>query len=251
MKKINRLIQEWPRGCVQISFYLNKAGYQKDLLKKYVSSNWLESMGYGAYKLAGDSIEWYGALKALQDQKCLRIHPGGKTALELRGFGHFIKQGKEAIHLYGNRKDRLPKWFTNQNWINQIEYASTNLFDYSNKILMSKVSIKNLKIKTSIPELAAMEMLYLVPKKQSFEEAYLIMESLTTLRPKLVHELLKQCNSVKVKRIFMWMAEKLGHTWVDDLDLSRIDFGEGKRLVVKNGILDKRYNITVLRKYGV
>ena len=38
----------------------------------------------------------------------------------------------------------------------------------------------------STPELATMEMLYLIPNEQSFDEAMKIMEGLTTLRPQLV-----------------------------------------------------------------
>ncbi|MBL1215607.1 MAG: hypothetical protein HND52_19730 [Ignavibacteriae bacterium] len=250
MKKINQLIQQWERGTVRISSYLNKAGYQKDLMKKYVSSKWLESLGYGAFKLAGDTIEWTGAVKALQEQKGLGIHPGGISAIELRGYGHYIKQGGEVIHLFGNRKETLPKWFTNQNWMNRINYVKTSLFNYKSNSLTSTVSVNNLKVKVSINELAAMEMLFLVPKVQSFEEAYLVMENLTSLRPKYVQQLLEECNSIKVKRLFMWMAEKQNHSWVEDLDLSKINFGNGKRLIVKNGALDKKYNITIPREFN-
>lgn len=51
-----------------------------------------------------------------------------------------------------------------------------------------------------------MEMLYLVPKVHSFEEADLIMESLSTLRGDLLQKLLEKCNSVKVKRMFLYLS---------------------------------------------
>jgi hypothetical protein len=71
-------------------------------------------------------------------------------------------------------------------------------------------------------------MLYLVAKQESFEEAYLIMEELSTLHPKLVTDLLLTNNSIKVKRLFMWMAEKANHRWVEKVNLSKVDFGKGK-----------------------
>ena len=90
-----------------------------------------------------------------------------------------------------------------------------------------------------------MEMLYHVPTKVSFEEAALITENLVSLRPRLVQDLLENCNSIKVKRLFMYLVEKHEHPWVSKVDLSNVYFGEGKRSIVKNGKLDKKYNITV------
>jgi hypothetical protein len=71
------------------------------------------------------------------------------------------------------------------------------------------------------------------------------MESLTTLRPGLVQSLLEQCRSVKVKRLFMFLAEHHNHAWVERLDLSKVDFGKGKRMIVKGGRFDAKYRITV------
>jgi len=90
-------------------------------------------------------------------------------------------------------------------------------------------------------------MLHLVPRKISFEEAFLLMENLVSLRPDLVQRLLTMCRSIKVKRLFMYMAEEHGHSWISDLDLSRIDFGKGKRMIVPNGKYDRKYLITVPR----
>jgi len=102
----------------------------------------------------------------------------------------------------------------------------------------------------SSPELAAMEMLYLIPNEQSFDEALKITEGLTTLRPQLVQSLLEECNSVKVKRLFLFMAEKSQHTWFKELNLTKLNLGSGKRMIIQNGVLDKKYHITVPREYA-
>jgi hypothetical protein len=73
------------------------------------------------------------------------------------------------------------------------------------------------------------------------------MESLVTLRPEVVQKLLEMCRFVKVKRLFMYMAEKHRYPWVEKLDLSGIDFGKGKRRIVSGGELDPKYLITVSR----
>lgn len=90
-----------------------------------------------------------------------------------------------------------------------------------------------------------MEMLYHVPTKVSFEEASMITENLISLRPALVQNLLEKCNSIKVKRLFMYLVEKHEHPWVPIVNLSNVNFGEGKRSVVKKGKLNKKYNVTV------
>ena len=48
-----------------------------------------------------------------------------------------------------------------------------------------------------------MEMLYLVPAIQTFEEAMQLMEGLTTLRPALVQVLLRKMQLVKSKKIIL------------------------------------------------
>ena len=66
-----------------------------------------------------------------------------------------------------------------------------------------------------------------------------------SLRPRMVQTLLESCGQIKVKRLFLYLGEKLGLPWFENLDLDRIDIGKGKRIVTLNGVLDKKYLITV------
>jgi hypothetical protein len=75
------------------------------------------------------------------------------------------------------------------------------------------------------------------------------MENLVTLRVEIVQQLLVICQSVKVKRLFMYMSEKCGHPWVSEIDTQSIYLGKGKRMVVQGGMYDKKYHITVPRNY--
>jgi len=74
-----------------------------------------------------------------------------------------------------------------------------------------------------------------------------VMESLLTLRPVLVQELLEACTSVKVKRLFLYMAQTANLPFVQKLDLTKTNLGKGDRTVVKEGRLDPKYRITVPR----
>jgi Transcriptional regulator, AbiEi antitoxin, Type IV TA system len=93
-----------------------------------------------------------------------------------------------------------------------------------------------------------MECLYLAPEKQELMECYELIEGLNSLRPQSVQALLENCTSVKVKRLFLYMAEKTKHEWFQYLDLNKIDLGTGKRSLVKNGVYSVKYKITVPRE---
>ena len=50
---------------------------------------------------------------------------------------------------------------------------------------------------------------------------------------------------MKVKRLFLWSAERHGHRWGERLERDRINLGKGKRLIAKQGRLNRKYQITV------
>ena len=163
--------------------------------------------------------------------------------------------GFEKCFLYADSKTRLPKWFRQFNWGVDIHYKATNIFQSELVESFSNYTHKELTIKISAPERAAMEMLYYVPSDQGFDEAVRIMESLMSLRPKMVQTLLEHCRQIKVKRLFLYLADKLHLPWFEGLDLGRIDIGKGKRVIEANGILDKKYLIkrawqSHLARYG-
>ena len=40
------------------------------------------------------------------------------------------------------------------------------------------------------------------------------------------------------------MADRRGHSWFKELDLYMINLGSGKRMIVKNGVMDNKFLIT-------
>jgi hypothetical protein len=245
--KINQLIRKWLRGTVATASYLKRQGFTYDLLTKYRRSGWITSFGQGAYVLPEDRVEWFGALYAVQSQLELEVHAGGKTVLELKGYGHYVPEETRTLFLYAQPRVILPAWFSGERIGLRLVVTRTNLFPPESHEGFSEWKEREFSIRISSPERAAMEMLHLVPEKISFEESFLIMESLLALRPEIVQKLLEICRFVKVKRLFMYMAEKHRHPWVEKLDRSRIDLGRGKRRIVSGGELDHKYQITVPR----
>jgi len=246
--KINQLISQWQRGTVYTQSYLSELGYYHDLVKSYKRSGWLKSIGTGAYVLPHDNVDVFGGLYALQHQLKMPVHLGGRTALELKGYGHYARFSNQQYFLFGAVGTRLPKWFSEKDWGVKVHFIATNLIMNTPQESFSEYEHKGFSVKISSPERAALEMLYFVPSHQGFDEAMRIMEGLMTLRPKLVHNLLEHCQSIKVKRLFLYMSEKLDLPWFAELNLAKIDIGSGKRVIIKDGVLNNKYLITVPRE---
>ena len=243
--KINRLINQWITGTPSATSYLGDSGFSRDLLVKYKNSGWLEPFGRGAYIRSGDRVELLGALYTLQTQLALPVHVGGKSALELKGYAHYLSAKQKKVFLYGPRGLILPSWFNEDRFGVKFVVTRTNLFPVDSREGFTDFKDRDFSVRIAAPERAAMEMLHLVPKEVGFDESLLIMENLVTLRPDVVQSLLTACRSVKVKRLFLYMAERHEHTWLSKLDLSKIVIGKGKRMIIPNGRFDAKYQITV------
>jgi hypothetical protein len=124
-----------------------------------------------------------------------------------------------------------------------VNYKATNFLPAD--LGLVEVSHKNFNVKVSSPARAVMECLYLAPRSQSLQETFELMEGLNNMRPALTQQLLETCRSVKVKRLFLFMADKAGHDWLSYLNLEKIDLGSGKRSIVKDGVYVPRYQITI------
>ena len=109
--KINQLLQQWPAETVATLRWLSSLGVDRRLADKYVQSGWLERLGHGAYKRAGATVDWAGAVHALQAQLGVAVHPGGISAIELRGYTHYLAFGAREVVLFGHPGRKLPAWF--------------------------------------------------------------------------------------------------------------------------------------------
>jgi len=242
-KKLNPLIADWPVGAVYATSWLKKSGFSDQLLNRYKKSHWLTSVGSGALKRAGDEVTYQGAVYALQKQLDSSIHIGAKTALALQGKAHYLQLGNVTATLFGGSEAKLPRWFNKADWNVKTDYYSTSFLPP--ELGLVDLELKTFTVKISSPARAIMECLYLAPDKQDLMECYELLESLTNLRPQQVQALLEACTSVKVKRLFLFLAERAKHSWFEYLDLTKIDLGAGKRSIAPNGVFNKKYQITV------
>jgi hypothetical protein len=250
--KLNLLLRSWPRGTVAVSSYLRKQGIYRQLVSRYEQSGWIKSISHGAFVRGDDkNVSWAGGLYAIQKQLGLRIHLGGKSALEQSGYAHFVPvRGIQSLWLYGAAAVKVPAWFRHSDWGVTVRYAASGLIrGYNADLGFTEKIVDGCAVTISSPERAILELLDMVPNDQTFEEAHQIMESLNTLRPQIVTTLLHQCASVKVKRLFLFLAEYCKHPWLKYLDRKGISLGSGKRYIVKEGRFDSKYLITVPKEF--
>lgn len=247
--KLNHLLSNWPDGQVKTSKWLKEHGYGAEYLQKYKKGQWIEPLGAGGYKKFGDKLDWTSALACLQHDLKLPIHLGGKSALELLGKAQYIPLNQKSLLTLGDEKQNLPPWLKTYAWDVKLEYRIKKLF--LNKNLNSKNfglterDFGQNKIILAAAERAYLEYLDDAPKRSSYRESVDLLENLPTLRPNLLQTLLENCNSIKVKRLFLHIGEKVNHPWFKKLNLKSLNLGTGKRVIFKNGVLDKKYNITI------
>lgn len=240
---LNQLIRNWPDGVLYTQRYLSSLGYYHDLVRRYKKSQWIEPVGRGVYKKFGDSVDFQGGIHAIQKQLGLSLYPGGRTALEWQGYAHYIRF-KQRCFLFGKTGEKLPKWFYDAEWGETFTYHQTKLFSDST-LGLTEYEQMRISLTISASERAAIEMCYLIPKFQGFDEADKIMNGLMTLRPELLQTLLESCQSIKAKRLFLYLADRNGAPWFKELTIDKIDLGRGKRMIVKDGKYDAKYQISV------
>jgi hypothetical protein len=241
--KINQLLRKVPRGGLFLSSWMYKNGISRELQRHYKTSQWLTSIGTGVMVRTSEIPTIFGALASLNEQDNKHFTIGAMPALEMQGFSHYLPMGKKTVVLFSPKEERLPAWFVKRDWDVFLRHFTTECFSHG--LGVDTVSQDGFDLLVSSPARAFMECLHLSPKYYNLTDLYYVMEMLSLLPPRKVQELLEDCKSIKVKRLFLYMAEKAGHDWLKMLNLSEISLGTGKRAIVKNGVYNKKYQITI------
>jgi Transcriptional regulator, AbiEi antitoxin, Type IV TA system/Transcriptional regulator, AbiEi antitoxin N-terminal domain len=267
--KLNLLEKKLPEGLLVDAAWLEKRGYYGSLRKKYVDLGWLEQPAHRVYRRPRGVLRWEQVVISLQTLLSVPVVVGGRTALELQGFAHYLAREQAEVHLYGYQAP--------PSWLHKLPLSARFVFHKGDRLFRNDPITRGLtslswKLKTgegisadplqaglttqpwgqfdwplthSTPERALLELLDELPDRESFHQADKLMEGLPSLSPRRLQKLLEDCKSVKVKRLFFFFADRHGHAWLKRLDRSRIDLGKGKRMLVRGGKLDPAYQITV------
>ncbi len=251
VSKLNQLEKDLPEGLLVDAAWLEKRGYYGSLRKKYVDLGWLEQPAYRVYRRPRGNLRWQQAVISLQTLLAHPVVVGGRTALELQGFAHFLAQKPREAHLYARE--------TPPTWLNKLPLPEHFVFHNSDRLFRNDPITRGLgslvwNVKTgksantdplhgdttiqpwghwdwpltlSSAERAFLELLDELPNRETFEQVDKLAESVTTLSPRRLQALLEDCKSVKVKRLFFFFADRHQHAWLKRLDRKRVRSRQG------------------------
>ncbi len=238
------LFLNWKDEAVHTHFWFKSHGISHPSIQQCLKNKLIKKLGGGAYIKAKDKLNWQAGIFTAQKELQFPLHVAGQTALDLQGSGHFAKMGKKPLlYIIKKEKARTPIWLTRNNWGVEFHFKTSSLF--SSDLGLIKYSRSKFHFILSSKERAIMEMINDLNLKDSFETLERYFEGLLGLRDTLVQKLLENCSSIKVKRVFLYMTNRLELPIRKHLNIRRIYLGKGKRMICQKGRLDKTYNITV------
>lgn len=240
--KINKLLSEGLPNGLYFSEWLAANGYSPQLLRQYRNSGWLEMLNRGVYYRAGEQLSAYAAVASCAKQTQNNLRLAAHSALELHGVMHFVPMGKPRTMVTTNQRHKM-LWLQSDMFDREFHYFFTPQLPAEEPEIWSD---HGLQLPASSQELAILECLYLAPQWYSYIDVFYLMEMLSTLRPKLVQTLLERTTSYRVKRMFLYMAEKAAYPWWKKLDLSRINIGTSTMQMAEDGgAYINKYKITI------
>lgn len=251
--KLSALARLLPEGVAAPSVWLTSQGFSRQLVRKYVQGGWLKPLARGVFVRPTQPVDPNGIILGIQHLAGAPFHLGGLSALNRQGHVHYLPLGFEAtIHLWG--RNAAPAWVSAVKLRERFVFHRERLFEEradAVRLVSLPTRVRDWTVTASSPERAIIEVLSLVDESESsFVHAAELFESLTSIRPKVVNELLAACRSLKAKRLFLFLGSRYQYPWFEKLDRSAIDLGKGKRLIVRGGRYDKEFRITVPERFG-
>ena len=262
---LNHLEKQLPEGLLVTSSWLIRHGYSRQLLSHYVRTGWLRQPTRGVYQRPRGSLSWQQIVISLQTVLKEPLVVGGRTALEIQGYAHYLRPTMKEVYLYGPNRRQIGSIGCRGKSVSSIATAAGSSRPKRIKVvhdpdqgrqgaaepradagfLVQPWGEWDWGLVLSAPERAILELLDELPGRESFEQADKLMEGLSNLSPQRLQKLLTRCRSIKVKRLFFFFADRHQHAWLKRIDRAAVDLGKGKRMLVKGGKLDRAYQITV------
>lgn len=261
--------QEVPEGLIVTAGWLTRHGYSSSLRSQYVEAGWLEQPARSVFRRPRGSLRWEEVVVSLQTLLEFPAIVGGRTALELQGYAHFLSQEQREVHLYGQVP--LP------GWMDKLPLEQRFVFHNSKRLFANEPITRGLTslswnvrtrestsadpihgsfnvlpwgqwdwpLTVSTPERALLELLDELPGRESFHLVDKLVEGLASLSPRRLQKLLEDCRSIKVKRLFFFFADRHELPWLKRIERDKVDLGKGDRMLVRGGKFDPVHRITV------
>ncbi|NJM84331.1 MAG: hypothetical protein HC844_19480 [Tabrizicola sp.] len=254
-QNLKKLLDAVPAGYLVDAAWLVSQGIAYESFRDYVTRGWLDRITRGVFRRplpstaatpTSNSVDWKTCILSTQHIMGHDLHVGGTTALGEQGHAHYLRLGESApVWVYG---DSIPNWLVKLPMDVKIRTRPRSLFtDPKLGLIEGKTTGQpwDWGLTMSTPERAILEAMDELPDHESFHTLDMVFESLTTLRPRLLSDLLQSCRKIKVRRLFFVFADRHDHPWRKRIDPQAFDLGSGDRALVTGGKIHPRYQIMV------
>ncbi len=255
-QNLKKVLDTVPAGYLVDAAWLVSQGIAYESFRDYVKRGWLERIARGVFRRpvpnmqASNSIDWKTCILSMQHIMGHDLHVGSTTALGEQGHSHYLRLGENApVWAYG---DKVPNWLIKLPTDAPFSIRPRSLFtDPKLGVIEGKNSGLpwDWGLTMSTPERAILEAMDELPHHESFHTLDMVFESLTTLRPRLISDLLQACQKIKVKRLFFVFADRHDHPWRKRIDPQAFNLGSGDRALIQGGKIHPRYRIMVPEEF--
>lgn len=249
-----QILSVLPVGMVASRKWLQENGCAVRSIDNWLVSGRLKALYPGVYIRPETKLTWQGFVISLPRLISARVHVGGVSAISELGLSHYLALSKQqTVHLYS--PSYCPNWLrlvmamvpnVSFEWHSTKRLWAESMDDSLFKDWVWREELPSMRLASV--EVAILEVMELIPNQFEFTAADELMQSLSTLSPRRCQLALQHCSSVKAKRLFFWFSDRQSHAWKSELDSNRVGLGAGKRVIQKNGKLNKTYQITVPRE---
>jgi hypothetical protein len=257
--KLQSVLNAVPNGYLVDAKWLTQHGIAYETFRDYVNRGWLTRVAQGVFQRPNgksrpeDHRDWKACLLSMQHIMKRSLHLGGVSALAQQGYSHYLPLGETAqVWVYGAD---IPTWLVKLPLNGKVTtrkptlFADTSLGLTENSNYTDVISQSDWQLVMSTPERAILEAIDELPENESFHNLDMIFEGLTTLRPRLLTQLLNSCSKIKTKRLFFVFADKHNHAWNKKLNAADFDLGKGDRALIKGGKIHPSYRIMVPKNF--
>jgi len=241
MAALDSVLQE---GLLVDRKWLEKHGIKATAVDYYLRTGKIETLVHGLYRIPGPPLKWQNVVYSLillgHD-----VHVGHMTALAYHGYDHYLGLGvAQRIRLCSTQK--LPLW------VEKVGIGPGFVMMKRNPFAEDAIGVVEVPfgtwdwpIRYSTPERAFIELASTIETSEEILQAKMMLEGAANLRPRQLQALLEACGNIKAKRLFLWLARIVGHSWYQHIDTSGVNLGAGKRQIVPDGTLDSQFMITI------
>lgn len=228
---------------ILVSSYVVENGIPHDNIQELIAAGELERISVGLYAKQQGYISPLEVVDALQNQVHLDVHVAAMSSLVYQGKVTSPDGDNQKLLLSSPKFIRLPKWVHEREWSSV--YSVTRMFEEFAESDFIRMTMDKHEITMSCPELAILECLEPVTNEARFESALHLMRQIDAIDVAKMQSLLARSKSFKTNRLFLHLADKTKRPWFAELNQDNVPLGDGDVQVIKDGILDPKFKITV------